>query len=147
MLSITEKIIEDTEYWSKEQNEQEITFYRRFASLLDVLFNGSEIKLADGETACERSRKPIEVNKHLFNVDDVSPSCSRKIDMILKYDDNKNVELCSNEWKRMKVSSDLKIKQQSKNLRVNAAIINNLQAEYGPSFNTILAMDVIGSKG
>lgn len=98
-----------------------------------------------GETACERSRKLIEVNKRLFNVDDVSPSCSRKIDMILKYDDNKNVELCSNEWKRMKVSSDLKIKQQSKNLRVNAAIINNLQAEHGPSFNTILAMDVIGN--
>jgi hypothetical protein len=50
-----------------------------------------------------------------------------------------------NEWKRMKVSSNLKIKQQSKNLRVNAAIINNLQAEYGPSFNIILAMDVIGN--
>jgi hypothetical protein len=54
----------------------------------------------NGETACESSRKPIEVNKRLFNVDDVSPSYSRKIDMILKYDDNKNVELCSNEWKR-----------------------------------------------
>lgn len=84
------------------------------------------------------------MNKRLFNVDDVSPSYSRKIDLILKYD-NKNVELCSNEWKRMKVRSDLKIRQQSKNLRVNAAIINNLQAEYGPSFNTIMAMDVIGN--
>jgi hypothetical protein len=35
------------EYWSKDGNEQEMTFYRRFASLLDVLFGSSEIKMAE----------------------------------------------------------------------------------------------------
>ncbi|KAI7889513.1 uncharacterized protein EV154DRAFT_276963 [Mucor mucedo] len=147
MLSISEKIIEDTERWSTEQDEQELTYYRRFASLLDSLFNKSEIKLADGETACDSSRVPIEVNKRLFNVDDVSPTYSRKIDLILKYNDRKTVELCSNEWKRSKVNAELKIKQQSKNLRVNALILDSLQAQYGPSFDTIMAIDMIGTNG
>ncbi|KAI7873746.1 uncharacterized protein EV154DRAFT_430620 [Mucor mucedo] len=102
MLSIIEKIIEDTEHWSNEQSEQEITFYRRFASLLDSLFNNCEIKMADGETGCESSKKHIEVNKRLFNTDDNSPSYPRKIDLLLKYDDRRNIELCSNEWKRAK---------------------------------------------
>lgn len=35
------------EYWSKDENEQEMTFYRRFASLLDVLFGASEIRMAE----------------------------------------------------------------------------------------------------
>ncbi|KAG1165094.1 hypothetical protein G6F46_001214 [Rhizopus delemar] len=116
LLSITEKVIEDMEYWSKDENEQEMTFYRRFASLLDVLFGASEIRMADGDTACSSSRVCTETNKRLFNVDDPTPAYSRKIDLLLKYDENISVELCSNEWKKLKVSHDLMIKQQSKNL-------------------------------
>ncbi|KAG1133953.1 hypothetical protein G6F37_013243 [Rhizopus arrhizus] len=138
MLSITEKVMEDTEYWSSEQSEQKITFYRRFSSLLDALFNNCDIKMADGETGCESSRKQIEVNKRLFNTDDISPSYPRKIDLLLKHDDKRNIELCSNEWKRAKVTKEIKVKQQSKNLRVNASIIHNLQSEYGRYFDTIL---------
>ncbi|KAG0739462.1 hypothetical protein G6F57_010140 [Rhizopus arrhizus] len=147
MLSIIEKVMEDTEYWSSDQSEQEITFYRRFTSLLDALFNNCDIKMADGETGCESSRKQIEVNKRLFNTDDISPSYPRKIDLLLKHDDKRNIELCSNEWKRAKVTKEIKAKQQSKNLRVNASIIHNLQSEHGRYFDTILAMDIIGSKG
>lgn len=126
------------EYWSKDENEQEMTFYRRFASLLDVLFGASEIRMAEyvqkynemkkkitrhtllffisGDTACSSSRVCTETNKRLFNVDDPTPAYSRKIDLLLKYDENISVELCSNEWKKLKVSHDLMIKQQSKNL-------------------------------
>jgi hypothetical protein len=39
--------MEDAEYWSSEQSEQEITFYRRFTSLLDALFNNCDIKMAE----------------------------------------------------------------------------------------------------
>lgn len=38
------------------------------------------------------------------------------------------------------------LKQQSKNMRVNACIINNVQGTYG-GYRSILALDVIGLKG
>ncbi|KAI9472347.1 MAG: hypothetical protein EXX96DRAFT_611570 [Benjaminiella poitrasii] len=43
LLSMTEKF-EDMEYWGEDGNKQELTFYRRFASLLDVLSGESKIK-------------------------------------------------------------------------------------------------------
>ncbi|KAG2219204.1 hypothetical protein INT45_013070, partial [Circinella minor] len=144
--SIVEKVIEDTKLWSKYGDEQELTFYRRFASIMDVLFKGSEIILSDGETACQSPRIAIEANKCIFAGEDTSPTYSRKIDLLLKYDEKKAIDLCSNEWKKSKVTNDLKIKQQSKNMRVNASIINNLQGTYGGS-HSVLALDVIGLNG
>lgn len=99
--------------------------------------------MSSGETGCSSSRIATEVNKCLFNCEDVSPSYSRKIDLLLKYDENESIDLCSNEWKNTKVTSDLKLKQQSKNMKVNACIINNLQRKYG-DFQSVLALDVVG---
>ncbi|KAG1340913.1 hypothetical protein G6F62_005256 [Rhizopus arrhizus] len=130
------------EVFSKKDDIDEM-----LAFIQDVLFGASEIKMADGETACHSSRVCTETNKRLFNVDDPTPAYSRKIDLLLKYDENISVELCSNEWKKVKVSYDLKIKQQSKNLRVNAATLNKLQSSFGLYFSNILAMDIIGLKG
>ncbi|RCH83395.1 hypothetical protein CU097_007520, partial [Rhizopus azygosporus] len=48
-----------------------------------------------------------------------------------------------NEWKRSKVTSELKLKQQSKNLRINASIMNSLHA-FGTSPSSLLAIDMIG---
>ncbi|CAO3614642.1 unnamed protein product [Mucor hiemalis] len=146
ILSIVEKVIEDTELWSKCGDEQELTFYRRFASILDVMFKGSEVILSDGETGCQSSRIAIEANKCVFAGEDISPTYSRKIDLLLKYDEKKAIDLCSNEWKKCKVTNDIKLKQQSKNMRVNACIINNLRATYG-EFHSVLALDVIGLNG
>lgn len=138
--------IEDTELWSKCGDEQELTFYRRFGSILDVLFKGSEVILSDGETACQSSRIAMEANKCVFAGEDTSPTYSRKIDLLLKYDEKKQIDLCSNEWKKTKVTNDLKLKQQSKNMRVNACIINNQQGTYGES-HSVLALDIIGLNG
>ncbi|GAA5795422.1 hypothetical protein HPULCUR_000779 [Helicostylum pulchrum] len=46
ILSIV-RSIEDTELWSKCGDEQELTFYRRFASIMDVMFKGSEVILSE----------------------------------------------------------------------------------------------------
>jgi hypothetical protein len=99
--------------------------------------------LSSGETDYSSSRIAIEANKCLFNCEDVSPTYSRKIDLLLKYDDNESVDLCSNEWKKTKVTNGFKLKQQSKNLRVNTCIINSLQRKYG-DFQSVLALDVVG---
>ncbi|KAI9354498.1 hypothetical protein BD770DRAFT_134655 [Pilaira anomala] len=141
ILSIVEKVIEDPELWSKCGDEQELTFFRRFASIMDVMFKGSEIILSDGETGCQSSRIAIETNKCVFASEDATTTYSRKIDLLLKYDEKKPIELSSNEWKKSKVTNDLKLKQQSKNMRVNACIINNLQGAYGEA-HSVLALDV-----
>lgn len=87
-----------------------------------------------GETDCQSSRIAIEENKCVFTGEDTFPTYSRKIDLLLKYDEKKkDIDLCFNEWKRSKVTIDLKLKQQSRNMRVNACIINNLQGTYGGS--------------
>ncbi|GAA5812670.1 hypothetical protein MFLAVUS_006127 [Mucor flavus] len=117
-LSLSEKVIEDTELRSKCDDEQEPTLYRRFASIIDLLFKGSEIILFDGETDCQSSRIAIEENKCVFTGEDTFPTYSRKIDLLLKYDEKKkDIDLCFNEWKRSKVTIDLKLKQQSRNMR------------------------------
>ncbi|KAI9246335.1 hypothetical protein EDC94DRAFT_489299, partial [Helicostylum pulchrum] len=75
---------------------------------------------------------------------DSSSTYLRKIDLILRYDDRKNLDLCSNEWKRSRVISALKLKQQSKSLRVNASIMNSLYA-FGTSPSSLLEMETIGN--
>lgn len=47
ILSLLERVIEDIELWREKEDEQEITFYRRAASLLDVLFKGTDIMLVE----------------------------------------------------------------------------------------------------
>lgn len=60
----------------------------------------------------------------------------KRLNLLLKYSNNKNVELRSNEWKNSKVTAELKLKQQSKNLRVDASIVNSLLG-FGVFFSSI----------
>lgn len=96
----------------------------------------------------------LEINKCIFGhfyCDNSSASFNstypRKIDLLLKYDDGKKVELSSNEWKKARVSNDVALSQQTKNLKLNAAIINNNQAKYSSRLNQLLAIDFIGAFG
>jgi hypothetical protein len=57
---------------------------------MDVLFKGSEVILSDGETGCQSSRIAIEANKCVFAGEDTSPTYSRKIDLLLEYDEKKS---------------------------------------------------------
>ncbi|KAL9548246.1 hypothetical protein MBANPS3_005773 [Mucor bainieri] len=122
-LPIVINRIEDTQLWREAGDEQELTFYRRFAGYLDTLLVKTGLNMIDKETGSASSRIVIETNKQLFHVEDLSSTYARKIDLILRYNDRKDVDLCSNEWKRSKVATDIKLKQQSKNLRINASIL------------------------
>ncbi|CAO3597601.1 unnamed protein product [Absidia cylindrospora] len=144
MLSMVEQIIENFNLWYRDCHESEMTFYRRFATLLDIIFKETKIELADGETGSSSTRTAIELNKAVFETSDASKTYARKIDLLLKFDDRESVELCSNEWKKSDVSGDIVMKQQCKNLRINASVLSTLMAEHGNEFNTIMAMDWIG---
>ncbi|CAO3626931.1 unnamed protein product [Cunninghamella blakesleeana] len=117
MLSIVEQIVENLNLWYKDGHESEATFYRRFATLMDIIFKGTCIELAE------------------------------KIDLLLKFEGNQSIELSSNEWKKSNVNEGVILKQQDKNLRINASILLNLISEYGVEFNKLMAMDWIGNIG
>ncbi|KAG0735134.1 hypothetical protein G6F23_011810 [Rhizopus arrhizus] len=127
MLLIVEQVVRNFSRWSTYDDESELTLYRRFAALLDILFDSSDIIMIDGESVSKATKAAIDLNKTIFTLGEQSPSYGRKIDLILKHSNGKKrVEVSSNEWKRMGVVADLKIKQQCKNLRTNACILHQL---------------------
>ena len=73
---------------------------------------------------------------------DTTNASGRKIDLLLKLDEE-NVELCSNEWKSENTKY-LKIRQQSKNIRTNCAILNSLHIMSKGSIKELMALDMIG---
>ncbi|ORX54570.1 hypothetical protein DM01DRAFT_1407399 [Hesseltinella vesiculosa] len=94
-----------------------------------------------GEHSSFATKKNARLNKILFDDCDEAMSCyGRKIDLILSADDT-HLEICSNEWKTC--TSPMIRKQQSKNLRVNAQIMNNSITKVEQLF----AMDFAGSTG
>ncbi|KAI8099287.1 uncharacterized protein BX664DRAFT_255503 [Halteromyces radiatus] len=139
--------IENFGLWEKDDHESEMTFYRRFATLLDILFKGTQIELADGETGCSSTRPAIEMNKAVFQAIDSGAAYCRKIDLLIKFDGTERLELCSNEWKKSNVSANTVLKQQCKNLRINATILSTLISKYGDKFDKLMAMDWIGHIG
>lgn len=71
----------------------------------------------------------------------------RTIVLLLKYNRSEKAELCSNEWKKARVTEDVAISQQIKNFKLNSAIINYSQSKHSSSFNQLLAKDFIGTSG
>ncbi|KAG0171663.1 hypothetical protein DFQ30_000622 [Apophysomyces sp. BC1015] len=102
-----------------DDKASETTFYRRFAILLDYVFGDTDINMVDGEIVAEATRMAMEQNGY-----DATNQSGRKIDLLLKLKDT-SIELASNEWKSNKAKS-LELKQQSRNLRSNCAILNKL---------------------
>jgi hypothetical protein len=147
MLSIGERVAENFGLWLPRKKSSELTFYRRFSGLLDPLFMNSNILLADGEAGCKSTKEPIQRNKDLFNVNDPSHTYPRKIDLLLRLDDTTEVDMCTNEWKKSNVSEAVKLKQQTKNLQVNACIISNLRKQFGTRVKSTLVSDLVGNTG
>ncbi|KAG0174483.1 hypothetical protein DFQ30_004327 [Apophysomyces sp. BC1015] len=148
MLLIVEQVVRNFTRWSVNDNESELTFCRRFAALLDILLDASDIIMVDGEYTSEATKVAIDFNKTIFDLGDQSATFGRKINLIFKYGRGKQrVEISSNEWKRACVSDDVKTKQQCKNLRTNACILQQLSSTYPHDFNELVAMDFIGDIG
>ncbi|EIE76517.1 hypothetical protein RO3G_01224 [Rhizopus delemar RA 99-880] len=133
--------------WSSNQDESETTVYRRFAALLDILLDSSNIKLIDGESTSEATKASIDLNRSIFGLGEQSHSFGRRIDLMLGIKHKKQrVEISSNEFKKTIASKDVVLKQQCKNLRTNACIIQQIIAKY--KINTsVMVMDFVGSFG
>ncbi|KAI9478244.1 MAG: hypothetical protein EXX96DRAFT_619180 [Benjaminiella poitrasii] len=138
VLSLMEKVLEDMELW--DNKEQEVTFYRRTASLLDVPFKNTDLMLTE-ETSSYASKTALEMNKCIFSNADspITTIYSHKIGILLEYDRDERVELSSNEWKRASISPSIALSQQISYLKANATMINKNQSVYSSTFNRSLA--------
>ncbi|CAO3703337.1 unnamed protein product [Rhizopus stolonifer] len=112
------------------------------------MFRDTRVKLADGETACDRSKHERQYNDIVFGgLSTDRELCGRKIDLLIRYGRNtKDLELSSIEFKKPSVTASTAIAQQCKNLRVNGAILNHLH-RLNKKIHSLLAMDWIGSTG
>ncbi|KAI9322769.1 hypothetical protein BX666DRAFT_1849489 [Dichotomocladium elegans] len=146
MLDILRYMIDSIDQYT--ERDSELTAYRHFAKLLDCLFRDTNLKLLDGEMACIALKEEMIATHSLYpsEEDSALSTCSvRKIDAIMATDVKKDcVELSSNEWKRSNVSSLIALKQQSKNLRSNMSILNQLERKFDIKTKKILAVDFFG---
>lgn len=125
MLKIMEYLIDTLEDY--ESNGSEMTSYRRFAYIFDILFRKTAIKCLDGEIASDTTKGVKLYNEAITNTT-FTDTRGKKIDLLVKYGSSDGVELSSNEFKVARPSPLIALQQQCKNLRTNAAILNNLQA-------------------
>ncbi|KAI9022244.1 hypothetical protein CLU79DRAFT_804333 [Phycomyces nitens] len=107
------------------ENDSELTCYCHFAKI--QIYCCWSI----GEPVCIAVKQEMIAGQSLY-------PCS---DNNLK---SKHVEFSTNERKKHNASSTIAIKQQSKNLRSNLSILNQLERKFNLQTKTILAVDFAG---
>lgn len=96
-----------------------------------------------GENISEATRDSIEHNQDTFGFEAVH-STGRRIDLMIRLADS-NTELSANEWKSKKTSR-LILKQQSKNVRSNCAILNKLHIMTHTEISQVMAVEFVGKR-
>ncbi|ORE03160.1 hypothetical protein BCV72DRAFT_296677 [Rhizopus microsporus var. microsporus] len=131
----------------RSERGSKLTTFRHFTNLLDCWFRETSLKLSGGEPVCMAVKEEIIATHSLSPLAEgnILSTCSiRKIDAILATEAKKgHVELSTNEWKKSNVSLTVAFKQQSKNLRSNLPILNQLQCKFNIKTKNISAMDFI----
>lgn len=96
-------------------------------SILKIVFRGSKYKFKLGEQACIESKNVREENEKTFGssqtLDSIRNIMGRRIDLLLSSFET-NISSC--EWKAENVSPSVARSQESKNVRVNASILEAL---------------------
>lgn len=92
-----------------------------FEQLLDdLLMDTTSISFYDGEVMSQSTKRMKIITENESEYD-------RRIDLIVKSKEaEEQYDLCSNEFKKIGVPHDILIPQQSKNLRINACIMNEI---------------------
>ncbi|KAG2199648.1 hypothetical protein INT47_005173 [Mucor saturninus] len=130
-------------------NDSELTCYRKVAFILDILLKDSNLNLLDGETTCKASKSIAKDHENIYgNSIPLNRGFGRRIDLLLS---TRNIELSTNEWKRKKVTQEQCLIQQAKNIRMNKAILSKLLelplSENDSKNVYTLGMDWVGPRG
>lgn len=110
-----------------------MTYQRKFANILNILLQKEDIAVYNGEKVSKDTQRVQILNENVEN--------GRKSDLLTKtkYGDVA-IELCSIEYKVQDANDNISKKQQSKNIRTNIRILNNINSINKQS-NNILYMD------
>ncbi|KAI9473458.1 MAG: hypothetical protein EXX96DRAFT_578046 [Benjaminiella poitrasii] len=104
----------------EEEKLSKNTYLRKFAEIVDTLLQKTNLFVKDGENACEALMR-----MQIMNDGDVT--FGRRLDLIITSEqDDRDIELCSLEFKKGNASYASLLHQQSKNLRINACILNEV---------------------
>ncbi|KAF7727453.1 hypothetical protein EC973_007522 [Apophysomyces ossiformis] len=145
MLKILEYVVEGLEGF--DDHESESTSYRRFATIMDCLFRGTQVKCVDGEFTSDATKAIRMYNEAILNITSADAK-GKKIDLLIKYASSQGVEISSNEFKAPHPTPSVALQQQCKNLRSNAAIFNYIRSlDPRKPFTHVAAMDWLGSVG
>ncbi|ORZ14109.1 hypothetical protein BCR42DRAFT_492744 [Absidia repens] len=146
VLRIVEQLLETME--SHSFAESEATTTRRIMIIMEEIFRWTRIKLVDGEHVSECTQSMRQYNEIMYGNSDDRIQTGRKIDLLVKCGENKDVELSSIEIKKPLAPPSLALEQQCKNLTTNGTILNYLQAISSSNlFDHVVAMDWIGMAG
>ncbi|KAI9486504.1 MAG: hypothetical protein EXX96DRAFT_549303 [Benjaminiella poitrasii] len=104
--------------------DSELTTYRKFAKIFDEILDDTMLDMLDGESTCKASKSIAKTHEKIYGSNiPLNNGFGRRIDLILA---TKNLELSTSEWKRDKTSPAKCLQQQSKNIRINKAILTYL---------------------
>lgn len=141
LLSIVSSVVNNFRLWKKEDKLSENTYLRKFADIVDVLFQKTNLFIKDGENVCEASKRMQIINEG-------DTTYGRRLDLIVLCEQGaKDMELCSLEFKKGDASFNLLFYQQCKNLRINACILNDIHLMTLDNDITITYMDFSGRNG
>ncbi|CDH59279.1 predicted protein [Lichtheimia corymbifera JMRC:FSU:9682] len=108
ILDVLDVLLSSFQY--KPTEKSELTYYRRFASLLDIILRDTDFEMADGEHTSKATKTARLWNMVLCNdLDKQQRTFGRRIDLIIA---NMDVELSSSEWKKHTTPRNLGIQQQ-----------------------------------
>ncbi|CAO3625364.1 unnamed protein product [Mucor hiemalis] len=115
------KVVKSFKVYSNESKLSEATHVRMFTQILDeLLMDETSLAFYDGETVSQSTKR-----MKLMNEDQCE--YGRRIDLIDKSrEDEEQYDLCSNEFKKANVTIATLNHQHSKNLRINACIMNEI---------------------
>ena len=123
-------------------NATEVLFSSSFELLLTILFQGHNISIVSGETVSEATLRAAAAN------DRSTSDYGRRID-ILVHDSCYGIrnEYCCIEFKRQDATAGLLAHQQSKSIRINGAILNDLRAKTNADDIDLIYMEFWGVDG
>lgn len=130
--------VKSFDLFEDEDELSEYTYLRKFENVLECMFSDTKLKMKDGETVSKSTKR-----NQIFN--DYNESYGHRIDLLVTT--KKKDDLCSVEFKKQGVSNKPIHYQQSKNLRINACILNDAQLMTRSTEKSLLYMDFIGREG
>ncbi|CAO3620953.1 unnamed protein product [Mucor hiemalis] len=127
-------VVNNFKYWTNEDNHNEAMYVRKFEDILEFLFTETDLTVRDREGVSKSTRRMQIMN-------DYDLTYGRRIDLLISGDSN---EVASIEFKKKAVSNTVSLYQQSKNIRINGCILNQIHLMTDSTDDTVLYYDCIG---